>query len=351
MMKKSNRNAIIEFMRLTATIGVFTGHFFGMGDRSIGYGKGNEILCFLRGTGLGKTPFAFLYEGDISVIFFFVISGFFIGFSSIQMEEKSHTIIKRIIMIVSPAIIMTVIHALCAYAVLRDVNFVITHGMEDIRKILGGGDGLFFSYQLWFVYYVVCGNLLLYSFLFITEGHKRVQVILLILLIAVYSYRCVGICEVLIGGVCGIVCKSISKKEQSKWPRWALDVIPFTILVCPMIYNEYALTCDRKYIVAFIMSISTGAIVINPRTAKILSNRGLTFLERLSYPIYITHALLFQIIGKIYKNCIKSGLLQDSVINVLILFALSSALLVTFSFFFKKQSSMVFPFCLKKSGE
>lgn len=313
--EKNGKIRTIEVMRIIATLGVFTGHFLGIGIASE---YSLNILSYLRNSLIGKSVLAYFFEGDISVIFFYVVGGFLITYNFYRRGQDNKKIqwdyLRKIFQIVVPSIIVILITAFLSYLGYKcglSNSFSLDELKKDIiRIIFGGGDDYipYYAYQLWYIHRMVVGYICAYAFLGLTSEYKRLRYYIYIPVIIYFYVSYIPLAFIFIGAACGDVCIHLIKQRafNKRNQKIGCSVLGgIGIIAGPMAYNEHSLGAVNQFVLASCMALTISMFVIlhnniimdTFKFAKIID-----WLNDKTFSFYCVHVIVLGLSHYIYDR-------------------------------------------------
>ncbi|MCR5251971.1 MAG: acyltransferase [Lachnospiraceae bacterium] len=315
---KNRKYYVIELLRLIACIGVYNGHFFSIALQSE---NGIRLCDAINKTTLGKTIVVYSIAGDISVLFFFALSGFLLSYDLYRNGKQItfRKLLQKELYLILPSLLIVTIGALIAFLKRELWNaegFSLTELFRDFRRIVIGGwqeDSYpYYSYQLWYINNVILCRLFLSLILMLFKD----KFILRYLLYAAcglafwkYSLRM----DIFIMGVAaGEIVALILKKKESLSRAERVGCILMAVLpliAVPLVYHEghrktvniwggglLFVICVSAIVLAYEYKCFGGRFRVSDRMKRMFDP-----LVRNSFTIYLVHVLVIGSAAKAYE--------------------------------------------------
>lgn len=316
---RGGRNYYIEILRVIGTIGVFTGHFLGIGIAS---NTSLEIVSYLRNSWTGRSMLSYLFEGDIAVIFFYVASGFFISYLYNDEMDNFAKLFKQTFAVLIPTLVMLFIHVTYIMVDKMDIS-QISILISDIKSLFCGGN-IQSSYQLWYIHYLIVGYAIVYSGLSLTKTVKQKFVFMLILICFTFCIN-INVCQMMAGALFGILSKKVNWHKRFGRHKCMMAIIVSGVTI-PIIYNEHCINIFTIFIagVLFCIIISIITSIDNSEAIRSFSNIYIVKMAlRNTFSVYLVHSLIISIIGKFYLGMVDRGIINDAILALFAFYIVS----------------------------
>lgn len=262
-----------------------------------------------------KKYMLFLFNGHDAVSFFFVLSGFVLSYKYIVLDKPldvNKFYVSRIFRLFPPFFIMLLFDVLFHFR--HELNW---HTMADVflfnktefweEAILFKGHNLYY-FPGWTLTIELLVSFLMPFFILVAMRHSKLLVYMIIAFLMqggnFYLHFLLGIIL-----TCNFNKITDPSFRQSAWYRYRYLIIPGAIvLFCVRCIDRvspfgptYKYLADffgmsLFFYTGFAAFILLGAIMISKRTQRILQTRVLVFLGKISYSIYLVHALVLGIV-------------------------------------------------------
>lgn len=313
----------------------------------------------------------FVRESYIFVDYFFVLSGFVISLSYPKIFEFNlfANYLKKRFLRLYPLLIYTTL-IMFLWILFRDyiatikpnlfvkvkgedlsfnlLKLVDTIALTNSTKILGDTNGI--NYPSWSISAEMISYLTFGVISMLFKKYKKVIfliIYLLILLFCVYEQKYFFGSD--FGFLRGIMCFSggalayeVYTSKKIKFPSVFENILPFIMLsVMFILYSlfpgfdfRFTSTSKQLFGVIFIPTFFSISIYILTQTngffSKILENKILLFLGKISYSIYLNHALLIILIPKFLFRIVK---IKPTELNQILVLIVTLTITIGYSYF------------------
>lgn len=313
------------------------------------------IVLFHCNTFYESTPNYFVKGGYIAVEFFFIVSGFYMARKALKKQTKN--IGKETI-----EYIWNLIKKLIPYLTITYVIVLITKIIFESHKIFewinsiwnllllrqAGFSSILMNNQLWYLSSLIIGILILYPLLKKNKENFIYIVSPLIVILGLgylnknfgwsglnqayhkwdkiwYTGTIRSIIELNIGFIIYLINKNLKKVDYTKLGKIILTIICHSLLITVLLIIQFLDNSKNyDYIMLLFISIAIG-IMASGKTLdfKMLSNKFVFYLEKLSMPMYINHVAIILILKNITTN-INLLPQMNSIISLIVTIIFSS---------------------------
>lgn len=281
------------------------------------------------------SPFAFWYSGTAAVFLFFVLSGFVLSYAILRKQEQAKFKIKSMLIKRYPRLaIPALASCLVVWAVFQTIHidssqmngwFQAYVGQEIPLKlaVYEGTIGSFLfaessvNWVLWTMHIELIGSLFLLLLLYIYQFNRIAFFIASIIFPCLAYYLkgegfCLGISSFVIGIYFYLYGKQIST---------AVAIGLFLLgLYLAGAHNHshayqwiYALIGERTYEYCNFLAgvLIVYSILMSPKLSQLLDQKGLIWLGKLSFSVYLLHLIILYVVGVPIFNALLSLDLHD----------------------------------------
>lgn len=305
-MNNSKRIYGIDIVRIVACISVYSQHYLGMELKN-----SQAAVRAFRESPWFKSVFG-IFWGELVLIAFFVIAGFFITYGNdrnIDPQRRIKSCVYRCLNVVVPTVTVILFTALVTLIMkligMSDMFSIKDVGSDLVKVVIGlpGDKHIHYGYPLWFQHFILLGYIFGYAFVLLFEGRRMkmpayAAVLVYTLINSEYMYM------VFMGMLAGELCSgqyAVRIRKIFGRNRVCIAALAAVIIVMaavysldyndPLIYGPGTAFVSIVLILVYCLSMNIDEKKDGKQPVR--NHKIIDFLSENSYACYLIHFFIF----------------------------------------------------------